>query len=682
MSEANLNADPSLWERAFVNGEFRIVYATPEILLMEGSYFLRKVVPDANHPFKKKLIAVAFDEAHCIQNWGKFRPYYQASSRLRELLSDFPFIALSATLTPVGIANLKKAARLRNALLVKESIRRYNLMICFARIRQSGLQDLGILIPKDIVSAADIPPTLLFVDSKIQANKICRFLRRKLPNDLKSDECQIIRSYHAAVDKKAKTRTIDGLNDQTTRIAVCTEALGMGVHLEHIVRVFQWKLDSDIGVDTITQRLGRGGRDFNQTALGMVFVSNANLSGNQTTTPDAPDDPNEEYYDTSVNVTKAIFETPVTEETWPAIQGFLPMMYHGPALNTKGNKKTKIESVLVPGVKWTACTLGCRQRALLACFADEKIFFDNPSPDCDNCIVEHLLSNGQIDNPPTIHKIPLSITLAYEPYRQQTLASEDIVKKPQASKTRGPTVNEKRLDILVADLQKWRKLILSPTQSYLHPTMILRDPAIGMIKKHVREIAKEEDLKEVLGKCGTGGRSGHRFPESLLTPYISDLFAAVTRSLASSILLQAAKPRKPVPRPKATASHLRRPISKPACLERTVLDIIIPMPAYRPGFVTARSSLPTSSMATHRPPLAEIQSNSFLCNSIPSPHPPPKSIRDKDEDANDIASNASTTSRFTIKLPMKRIRENDPVWAEGFDSRKSGLGPVRLEANK
>jgi superfamily II DNA helicase RecQ len=149
MSEANLNADPSLWERAFVNGEFRLVYATPEILLMEGSYFLRKVVPDANHPLKKKLIAVAFDEAHCIKNWGKFRPYYEASGRLRELLSDFPFVALSATLTPVGIAKLKKAARLRDPLLVKESIRRYNLMICFARIRQSGFEDLGILIPKD-----------------------------------------------------------------------------------------------------------------------------------------------------------------------------------------------------------------------------------------------------------------------------------------------------------------------------------------------------------------------------------------------------------------------------------------------------------------------------------------------------------------------------------------------------
>jgi len=514
LTKDNIDADPSLWKRAFNNGDFRIVYATPEILLLEESYFLRKVVPDANHPFKKKLIAVAFDECHCVKNWGQFRPYYQLSSRLRELLSDIPFVALSATLTPVGIADLKKAARLRDPLIIKESIRRYNLFLCFAKIRQPGFEDLSILIPKDIVSAADIPQTLLFVDSRIQANAICQWLRRKLPNALKSDERQIIRAYHGAVDSKAKTITTDGLNDRTTRIAVCTEALGMGVHIENIIRVFQWKLDSDIGVDTITQRLGRGGRDFTQTALGMVFLSNANISGKGTTTPDAPDDPDEGDHtsanvpNTSANIPKSMFELPVTEETWTTIQEFLPMMYYGPTLSKKGRKKVKNESVLVPGVKWTANTSGCRHRPILAAFQDSKIFFDNLTPDCDNCMVKHLLDIGQINNPPTLHGIPLAITLAYLPYRQQT--SDDIVNKP--SKTRGPPVNEQRLNSLIAYLQNWRKRIISPTQSYLHPTMILGDEAIQMIRKHVREIATEEDLKEVLGKCGSGGRSGHRFP--------------------------------------------------------------------------------------------------------------------------------------------------------------------------
>src|SRR5579859_4316503 len=131
LTKDNIDADPSLWKRAFNNGDFRIVYATPEILLLEESYFLRKVVPEANHPFKKKLIAVAFDECHCIKNWGVFRPYYRMAGTLRELLSDIPFIALSATLTPVGISEVKKGARLCNPVIIKESIRRYNLTLFF-----------------------------------------------------------------------------------------------------------------------------------------------------------------------------------------------------------------------------------------------------------------------------------------------------------------------------------------------------------------------------------------------------------------------------------------------------------------------------------------------------------------------------------------------------------------------
>jgi hypothetical protein len=55
-------------------------------------------------------------------------------------------------------------------------------------------------------------------------------------------------------------------------------------------------------------------------------------------------------------------------------------------------------------------------------------------------------------------------------------------------------------------------------------------------------------------------------------------------------------------------------------------------------------------------PKFNILIGSLLHKSISRLHPP-KSIRDKvHKDTNDIASNASTTSRFTIRLPMK----NDP----------------------
>ena len=402
-----------------------------------------------------------------------------------------------------------------------------------------------------------------------------------------------------------------------------------------------------------------------------MFLSKANLSGKETTTPDHPDDPDEEHH-TPTNVPKPIFSLPVTEENWATIEQFLPLMYHGPVLSKKGKKKVKNESVLVPAVKWAINTTGCRHRPFLAAFQDSKIFFDNPNPDCDNCMMKHLINTGDLNNPPTVLGIPLAITLAYLPYLPQNSAVPN-----KTLKTRGPPVNEERLNLLVADLQDWRQHI-TPTESYLHPTMILGNEAIEMIRKHIREITTEENLKEVLGKCGSRGRSGHRFPQSLLTPHLSGLFAAVLESIASSVHLQPKSRKSTVHRPKSALlrpATLPRPIPKPACLERFLPEIRIPMPSYRPVFNAAALSLPTASIAASRSPLADIQPNSLPRNSIGNvpnllPHPP-KSLGDKNEDTDDIVSIISTISRFTIKLPMKRIRENDPGWFEDYESRRT-----------
>src|SRR5579859_447975 len=56
MTKNKVDTDPSLWKRAFKDGEFRIVYASPEILFIESLYFLKNVLPDANHPFKKNWL--------------------------------------------------------------------------------------------------------------------------------------------------------------------------------------------------------------------------------------------------------------------------------------------------------------------------------------------------------------------------------------------------------------------------------------------------------------------------------------------------------------------------------------------------------------------------------------------------------------------------------------------------
>src|SRR5436305_7022709 len=77
--------------RGLHNGEYRLLYAAPERLMLSG--FLSDL-----QRWKVNLLAV--DEAHCISEWGHdFRPEYRQLSTLRQLLPGVPVMALTATAT-------------------------------------------------------------------------------------------------------------------------------------------------------------------------------------------------------------------------------------------------------------------------------------------------------------------------------------------------------------------------------------------------------------------------------------------------------------------------------------------------------------------------------------------------------------------------------------------------------
>lgn len=77
--------------RRAVNGEYRLLYLSPERLLREDFIDFLGRVP---------LAFFAIDEAHCISEWGhEFRPEYRQLRRLRELFPDHPIAAFTASAT-------------------------------------------------------------------------------------------------------------------------------------------------------------------------------------------------------------------------------------------------------------------------------------------------------------------------------------------------------------------------------------------------------------------------------------------------------------------------------------------------------------------------------------------------------------------------------------------------------
>jgi ATP-dependent DNA helicase RecQ len=68
-----------------------VLYISPEMALGSHRFFFQ------DRAFRKRIIAVAVDEAHCVLHWGReFRTLYGGL-----LMGLFiPWVALSATLTP------------------------------------------------------------------------------------------------------------------------------------------------------------------------------------------------------------------------------------------------------------------------------------------------------------------------------------------------------------------------------------------------------------------------------------------------------------------------------------------------------------------------------------------------------------------------------------------------------
>ena len=178
------NNSISVW-RKIEKGEFQVVLTTPEALLSPVGYFFRNIQRNRKSQFYSRLVGIVIDECQCVKSWGAFVPDYRQLGTLRDRFPNTILAGFSATMTPPDIAFFKKHCKMRNAVLIKQSVRRHNLKIWVARVHQKGYDDLRILIPDNLTSADDIPQTLIFVHGRMEANDVAKWLRKLLPAELR-----------------------------------------------------------------------------------------------------------------------------------------------------------------------------------------------------------------------------------------------------------------------------------------------------------------------------------------------------------------------------------------------------------------------------------------------------------------------------------------------------------------
>ena len=197
--------------RGLHNGEFKLLYVSPERLLMSG--FLDDLKT-------WNVTAFAIDEAHCISEWGHdFRPDYRKISSLREIFPNVPFMALTATATVRVRADIVKQLHLHEPRCYVASFNRPNLTYRVA------------------AKAGAYEQVLSYIRTRRGEAGIIYCLARKTTEDiarkLSEDGIKAL-PYHAGMDATARGKNQESFLRDGSSVVCATIAFGMGINKPNV----------------------------------------------------------------------------------------------------------------------------------------------------------------------------------------------------------------------------------------------------------------------------------------------------------------------------------------------------------------------------------------------------------------------------------------------------------------
>ncbi len=217
-------------------GELKVLYVSPERLMMEG--FLRLLKRQA-------LSFVAVDEAHCVSMWGHdFRPEYRQLGRLKEVFPDIAIHAYTATATRQVRDDIAAQLRLDRPEVLVGSFDRPNLIYSVER-------------RIDVVrQVADV------LDRHRNESSIVYCIRRADVDDLASRLRQAgyrVAPYHAGLTPQQRKGAQEAFIGEDVDTIVATVAFGMGIDKSNVRAVVHAGMPKSI--EHYQQESGRAGRD-------------------------------------------------------------------------------------------------------------------------------------------------------------------------------------------------------------------------------------------------------------------------------------------------------------------------------------------------------------------------------------------------------------------------------------
>jgi ATP-dependent DNA helicase RecQ len=222
--------------RRLHGGEFRLLYAAPERLLLD----------DWKGNLRSwNVAALAIDEAHCISEWGHdFRPEYRQLAELRSILPNTPVMALTATATARVRGDIVDHLHLRDPAVFVASFNRSNLSYHVVPKDQPLRQIL------DFIAKRRDDSGIIYCATRSTAERLATSLAAR---------GLAARPYHAGLDARMRAENQELFLRDETRIICATIAFGMGINKPNV----RWVIHHDLpkNLEGYYQETGRAGRD-------------------------------------------------------------------------------------------------------------------------------------------------------------------------------------------------------------------------------------------------------------------------------------------------------------------------------------------------------------------------------------------------------------------------------------
>lgn len=276
-----------------LNGEYRLVYVTPEKLTQGG--FLDRLASMHNNGSPICLIAV--DESHCVSEWGHdFRPSFLQigpSVRNHPVLSSIPLLALTATAVPRVQQDIVKNLQMQpDATIAKKSFDRTNLKIVIRRKPRNGAhgafepmaKEMAKAIVKQGISNSSAraiisgKSTIVYCSTRNEVEDITAKISQALAHQIVQQNAlsstssgpisvgaaaqlaaSYVKPYHAGLSIGQRSDAHTEFLIGKVAVIIATVAFGMGIDKPDIRRVIHWGACKT--VEEYYQQMGRAGRD-------------------------------------------------------------------------------------------------------------------------------------------------------------------------------------------------------------------------------------------------------------------------------------------------------------------------------------------------------------------------------------------------------------------------------------